>query len=144
MWRKATKDDLIATLSQSEVDAFAQDSDWQSEPVENLLNRTAEFVRSFLRRNTSVKMCPVAGTLPEGLISPAMDYAAFDVLKRHDVAIGEDRRNARRDALELFEKVAANEITPESYLEEGEKTSELNEIASTPAAGKAIPFRLLD
>lgn len=144
MWRKPTIDDLAATISQTEIDAFSQGSSWGSEPIETLLMRSAEFVRSFLRRNTSVKMCPTEGTLPEGLISPCMDYAAFDILKRHDVAVGEDRRNARRDALELFEKVAQNAITPESFREEGDEDQEKNEIASTPIAGEPVPFRLLD
>ena len=144
MWRKPTKDDLIATLSRAEAESCERSSNFGNEPVEMLLARTAQFVRSFVRHNPSVKMCPQEGTLPEGLISPAMDYAAFDLLKRHKVNVGEDRRKARQDALEFFKSVARNEITPESYLEEGENEADLNEIASTPAVGNAIPHRLLD
>jgi hypothetical protein len=144
MWRKATKDDLFATLSKSEAEACERSSDFGSDVIELILSRTAEFARSFLRRNPAVKMCPLSGTLPEGLISPAMDYAAFDILKRHKINVGDDRRKARQDALDIFERAAQNHITPESYQDEGETDIKKNEIAATPMAGEAKPFRLLD
>ena len=55
-----------------------------------------------------------SGTLPESLVSPAMDYAAADVLKRMNVPLNEDRRKARERAEELFRDVAAGKYTPES------------------------------
>jgi hypothetical protein len=117
-WRAPTTSDLIATLSKAEVDAFDQSVPASaSAPSEDLVARTASFVRGFIRRNHHVRLGP-AGTLPEGLISPAMDYAAFDVLKRLPVEVGAARVKAREEALLLFEDVAADKVTPESFGED--------------------------
>jgi hypothetical protein len=117
-WRAPTTADLIATLSKAEVDAFDQSVPASaSAPSEDLVARTASFVRGFIRRNHHVRLGP-AGTLPEGLISPAMDYAAFDVLKRLPVEVGAARVKAREEALLLFEDVASDKVTPESFGED--------------------------
>ena len=118
-WRAPTTADLIATLSKAEVDAFDQSAATGATTTASadLVARTAAFVRGFVRRNHRVRLGP-AGTIPEGLISPAMDYAAFDVLKRLPVEVGAARVKAREEALLLFEDIAANKVTPESYLEE--------------------------
>jgi hypothetical protein len=109
-WRAPTTSDLIATLSKAEVDAFDQSVPASaSAPSEDLVARTASFVRGFIRRNHHVRLGP-AGTLPEGLISPAMDYAAFDVLKRLPVEVGAARVKAREEALLLFEDVASDKV----------------------------------
>jgi len=113
-WRTADEADLAATLSQAEIDAFrASGAADGTDPVARLLARTAAFVRGFAARNGNVAEGP-PGTLPESLISPAMDYAAADVLKRVGVPLSEDRRKAREDALKLFRDVAAGAYTPES------------------------------
>lgn len=125
-WRSPTSADLVATLSQAEVTAFnasvptpAQGSTALT-PSDDLVARTASLVRSYIRRNRQVTLGP-AGTIPEGLISPAMDYAAYDVLKRLPVDINSARTKAREQALILFEDIAANKVTPESWGEdEGE------------------------
>jgi hypothetical protein len=117
-WRAPTTSDLVATLSQAEVTAFDQSVPASaSAPSADLVARTASFVRGFIRRNHHVRLGP-AGTLPEGLISPAMDYAAFDVLKRLPVEVGAARVNAREEALLLFEDVAQDKVTPESFGED--------------------------
>jgi len=117
-WRAPTTADLIATLSKAEVDAFDQSVPASaSAPSADLVARTASFVRGFIRRNHHVRLGP-AGTLPEGLISPAMDYAAFDVLKRLPVEVGAARVKAREEALLLFEDVASDKVTPESFGED--------------------------
>jgi len=113
-WRIADETDLAATLSQGEVEAFRQDGAVDgSDPVSRLLTRTTAFVRGFIARNGNVKL-GTSGTLPESLISPAMDYAASDVLKRIGVSLNDDRRKAREDALKLFHDVATGAYTPES------------------------------
>jgi hypothetical protein len=117
-WRAPTTADLIATLSKAEVDAFDQSVPASaSAPSEDLVARTASFVRGFIRRNHHVRLGP-AGTLPEGLISPAMDYAAYDMLKRLPVEVGAARVKAREEALLLFEDVASDKVTPESFGED--------------------------
>jgi hypothetical protein len=135
-WRAPTTSDLVATLSQAEVTAFDQSVPASaSAPSADLVARTASFVRGFIRRNHHVRLGP-AGTLPEGLISPAMDYAAFDVLKRLPVEVGAARVKAREEALLLFEDVASDKVTPESFGEDEADGSE----APFPAWSPPPPY----
>lgn len=114
-WRQIDENDLAATLSQGEIDAFRQDASIDgSNPVARLLSRTVAMVRGYIATNGKVRRMGPSGTLPESLISPAMDYAAADVLKRIDVPLNDDRRKARERAEDLFKDVAAGKYTPES------------------------------
>ena len=114
-WRTVDENDLAATLSQGEIDAFRQDASLDgSDPVARLLSRTVAMVRGYIATNGKVRRMGPSGTLPESLISPTMDYAAADVLKRQNVELNEDRRKARERAEDLFRDVAAGKYTPES------------------------------
>lgn len=114
-WREPTEDDLAATLSREEIEAYRQDGDFTSDPVATLLRRTAARVRGDIRTNGNVRLSPGEYELPESVISAAMDYAAADVLKRLNVPMNEDRRKAREDALALFQRIAEGRYTPESH-----------------------------
>ncbi len=114
-WIEPTESDLAASLSQGEIDAFRQDASLDgSDPVARLLSRTVAMVRGYIATNGKVRRMGRSGTLPESLISPAMDYAAADVLKRLAVPLNDDRRKARERAEDLFKDVAAGKYTPES------------------------------
>ena len=114
-WRTVDENDLAATLSQGEIDAFRQDASLDgSDPVARVLSRTVAMVRGYIATNGKVRRMGRSGTLPESLISPAMDYAAADVLKRLAVPLNDDRRKARERAEDLFKDVAAGKYTPES------------------------------
>ena len=136
-WRIPDRRDIAATLNQKELDEFQAHPDFLSDadPVADLIKRTAELVRGYIRdgrrRNRNVSMSPHAYEIPESLISPAMDYAAYDVLKRLPLGINEDRKNARQAALDLFKEVANGNYTPEPYTPDGE--------AGDESAGLALP-----
>ena len=139
-WRSLIEDDLAATLSQREIDAFRQSaSNAGSDPVESLLSRTAEMARGYCRANRSCRVAAGAGLVPESLVSACCDYAAYDVLKRLPTPVGEDRRRARDQALELFRAVAKGDVTPEDPEEAADASP-----AGSPAAAPAAPPRLLD
>ena len=114
-WRKPPEDDIVATLSHEELDAFKADGGWSADPVELLCRRASALVRDYLRTNGNVRMSPVEGEIPEGCISPAMDYLAFDVLKRFRLTVTQERKEARAAAIAYFEKIAAGKLQPESY-----------------------------
>ena len=119
-WREVDENDLAATLSQGEIDAFRQDGALDgSDPVARLLESTVSLVRSYCSMNGSVRMGP-PGTIPCALVIPAMDYAMAKVLNRLAVPLSEDRRSALRKAEETFDNIAKGVITPESYSENGE------------------------
>ena len=118
-WRTVSETDLAATLSQAEIDAYRASGPIDgSDRVEVLLQRTVSTVRGWISCNGSVRMGPL-GTLPLSLISPAMDYAAYDLLKSQDMEVNETRTKARERAEQLFEKIATGVFKPESYSEDG-------------------------
>ena len=120
-WRKPELRDLAAKLNQRELNEFRAHPDFATaaDPAADILAQTAEYVRGFCRRNKQVTLSPEAGSIPESLMSPAMDVAAFDVLKRISVDINESRRIAWEKAVDLFREVASGAYTPESWSDEG-------------------------
>lgn len=119
-WREVDENDLAASVSQGEIDAFRRDGGLDgSDPVARHLESTVALVRNYCSMNGSVRMGP-PGTIPAGLVIPAMDYAMAKVLNRLAVPLSEDRRNALRKAEETFDNIAKGVITPESYSENGE------------------------
>ena len=128
-WRKPEERDLTAKLNQRELAEFKKFPDFATaaNPATDLIEQTAEFVRGFCRRNKQVVICPARATIPESLMSPAMDIAAFDVLKRINTNVNESRRLAYEKALELLKDVASGAYTPESYSdEEGDADADSN------------------
>ena len=136
-WRKPTIRDLTAKLNQKELAAFKQHPDFASaaDPASDLLEQTAEFVRGFCRTNKQVRMSPAEGTIPEGLISPAMDIAAFDVVKRINVDPNEARKSAWEKALELLDRVAKGEYIPASWSPEETPEDDTSSNKATPFFG---------
>lgn len=139
-WRKLFEDDLAATLSVDEIAKFRRSAPHGgADPVADLLSRTAEMARGFCRANRSCRVAAGAGLVPESLVSACCDYAAYDVLKRLPTPVGEDRRRARDQALDLFKAVAKGDVTPEDPEEAADAVP-----AGSPAAAPASPPRLLD
>jgi len=114
MWRKPTEADIVATLDRDEIQAF-KNGEFETDPVETLLARVASYVRGYLTTNGNIRLSPVEHEIPEATISPAMDYLAVDILKRLSIPVSEDRREARKEAISYFDKIATGKITVESY-----------------------------
>lgn len=116
VWRSPTEKDLGSSISAAEIEAYrtAAADEEQGDAITNLLTRTVDHVRGYLRGNSKIKMGP-KGTLPESLIAPAMDFAAFDAVKRVPRANTEDRRSARSAAVTLFGRVQSGTYDVESY-----------------------------
>jgi hypothetical protein len=120
-WRKPDIDDIYATLTKDEVEIYRTSANWTEDPIKRLLTRSVGVARGYLKANGRVRMSPDAVSLPESCISPAMDYLAFDILKRLGVKISDDRRDARRQAIAFFEKIASGEMSVEDYGESEDK-----------------------
>ena len=143
-WVRPTETDLAANLSQGEVDAFRRDGALDgTDPVAPLLDRTASLVRTWIASGGRCSKMGPAGTIPAGLVIPAMDYAMAKVLNRISVPLTEDRRNALKRAEEIFDKIAHGEIAVENYVDGSEA-----EVSASPASSAAFaapnPERLLD
>ena len=110
-WIEPAETDLAANLSQGEVDAFRRDGALDgTDPVAPLLDRTASLVRTWIASGGRCSKMGPAGTIPAGLVIPAMDYAMAKVLNRISVPLTEDRRNALKRAEEIFDKIANGEL----------------------------------
>lgn len=83
--------------------------------MNRILIDTAELVRSYCRSNSNIQLSPTTGEMPDSLISPAMDYAVVQLLKRMPLQISDERKNARDAALRIFGDVAKGILIPESY-----------------------------
>ena len=115
-WRKVDEADLAAVLSQGEIDAFRQDGSTDgSDAVARLIASTAGFVRSHIATSGKVRLAPDPVWLPEGLVVPAMEIAAYTVLKRIDVVPNEARKTAYQDAKSMLKDIAAGNLAVESY-----------------------------
>ena len=99
-------------------------------------------MRGWISCNGDVRLGP-SGTIPEGLVSPAMDYAAADLLKRIDRPLNDDRRKARERAETLFEKIAQGAYKPESYTADG-TLDDATRPATSPSFAQPRPERILD
>lgn len=113
MWREPTEGDLCATISQPEIDAYGRSVG--DGAVAALLRRTAALFRGAIRTGGRARLSPQPYGLPESVISKAMDYAAFDVLKRQNRAVIEDRRKARDEAEEFLRRLERGEYEPEGW-----------------------------
>ena len=143
MWIEVTEADLAATISQSEIEAYRRSGSHDGRDcVADLLSRTVAVFRSWISCNGAVHLGP-PGTIPEGLVSPAMDYAAADLLKRIDRPLNEDRRRARERAEALCEKISQGVFAPESHTPSG-TADDSTRPATAPAFAAPNPVRLLD
>ena len=114
MWRAPTIADLSLSISETELDAYSAAATESGETAEGLLRRGADLARGYLRRNRAVTLGP-AGTVPEAVVAPLMDYLAVDVVKRTPLGVSDDRRRARDQALQLFRDIAADRYDVESH-----------------------------
>lgn len=141
-WRRLTEGDLAAYLSQREVEAYRRSADYTADAVASILAATGHLVRAHVRSG-GVRVSPASEpAIPEALVPPALDYAAFDLLKRFRLPVPEDRREARRQAIDLFAHVAERKLAVEP---DGEGEEAGASPSTAPATGRANPEkRLLD
>ena len=114
-WRAITRADVTASLTLKETESYQRSVDFGDDPLPILIERTTAYARLAIRSNGRVRMSPDASTLPVSVISPACDYMVFDILKRIDVEVGEDRRRARQQAIDFFDRIQKGEVTPEGW-----------------------------
>ena len=134
-WRAITRADVTASLTLKETESYQRSVDFGDDPLPILIERTTAYARLAIRSNGRVRMSPDATTLPVSVISPACDYMIFDILKRIDVEVGEDRRRARQQAIDFFDRITKGDVTPEGWDEpENEDTghSAAQLISSSP------------
>lgn len=139
-WRKITRADFAATLSEAEIRAFGQSDDYTENTIEQLVENTVSTVRGFILSGRRCRVSPDLSTLPDMLVSPAMDYAAYNLLKRYNRNPNEARTRAYERANALFDKIAAGDVVPEDF----DAADPMRPVAAAPAFSPPRPARLLD
>ena len=114
MWRLPTATDLAATLSDMEIEAYRTSFADEGDPIAIRLNLTAARFRGAIRTGGRSRMSREEYSLPESVIGVAMDLAAYNILKRLDVAINEDRRKAYEKAEDFLRRLEEGKIEVES------------------------------
>ena len=117
-WRRPTRDDLTARLSDDEQSAFSASSGFSPDVVEGVIAQAAAFARDAIRSGARARLSPEDGSLPEGLLRPVMAIAVLDILNRFSIPPSEARREAAKAAEAYLAEVAAGEVVPESYAED--------------------------
>lgn len=105
-WRTVTESDLVSSLSHQEVEAFRRSADFEHDPVERQLAGVVAKVRGYIRASRTVALDPNEATIPESLVSDAMDYLRYEILTRMNIVVNESRTKAYERALETFKEVA--------------------------------------
>lgn len=114
MWRIATVNDLAATLSDKEIEAYRVSFANEGDPIAIRLNLTASLFRAAIRTGGRSRMSREEYALPESVISKAMDYAVYDILKRLDRVPNEARNRAREQAEEFLRRLEEGKVEVEN------------------------------
>lgn len=127
-WRAPEKKDLEAVINDKEVEAYKRGTEKvETDVAAELMKQAAGVLRGYMRRG-GVTMSPNVAEIPEELMGPTMDYAAYSLCKRFNIQISKERTDAFNKALDLFKAVAKREVVPENYTNE-----------TTATGGRVLP-----
>ena len=135
-WKQPTQDDFFATLDAEEAALFARNENDDRTPIDLQIAMTVSHVRGFIRSGRKCRMPSDESLLPDMLITPAMDFAAFNLLKRLRRNVNESRTKAYDRACSLFEKIGQGAIVPEDYGEDPAQVEPETSLARPSIAAK--------
>lgn len=125
-WRAPTRSDLEGSMSALEIDGMATKALGEDQDaIAQALRRAVVRVRAYCRA-AGITM-GADGTIPDELVPDAMDMAAFDVLKRLNLEVKQDRRDSNAAAIKRLEAVASKDL---AVL--GSESAETESAATTP------------
>lgn len=121
-WREITQADIEGVLSAPELAAYqaaavADDQD----PMADAVSKVVQQCRGYIADHPSNQLAE-GETLPERAILPALHIIRVEILTRLDMEVSDDRRDARREAIRFFERVADGRVSieaPEGAVEAG-------------------------
>lgn len=106
-WRAITEADVVNRMGGPELEGLraAALADGQSDPVAATIALIVSKVRRACISNGNITM-GAAGTIPEDLLTEALDLIVWEIMKRPGAAILDDKgSNARHDAVNKADKV---------------------------------------
>lgn len=138
-WKRLTEAGLESRLSRAEMDAYRRSARDGSDPVPALLAQEAALCRAHLRTGGRCRLSPDPLAVPPSLEGACYDIAAYDALKRMPCDIGQDRRLARGDALNLLARCSDGTFSPEGWDGDGGEDGQRAVPAATdPDAGARL------
>lgn len=116
-WRSVTESDLLQKLSSDELESLrsAGLAQGQADPVATQISWLVNFVRGYIRANTRNQL-GAAGTLPESVILPAIDYLVVEIPSRVAgllIDLNDTRKTSKDLAVQLFRDIAAGRFAVE-------------------------------
>ena len=114
-WRKPTRDDLTARLSDAETEAFSLSSGFSPDVADGVLAQAAAFARDAVRSGGRARLSPEDGAIPDGLFRPVLAIAVLDLLNRFSIPPSDARRDAAKSAEAYLADIASGKIVPEGY-----------------------------
>lgn len=116
-WRAITEADLLLKMSGGELAALRSASlgEGQADPLASQLSQLTDYVRGYIVAHAANTLGP-AGTLPERIIPPAIDYLIGDVSGRVAgmfIDINGIRAKAYDNAIQLFRDIAKGSFVPD-------------------------------
>ena len=139
-WRTPTEQDFLATLEEREAEVFARNLEADRAPMTQQMALAVSHVRGCVRSGRKCRMPADESLLPDMLVGPAMDYAAFNLLSRLRRDVNASRTKKYDRACALFDKVAQGVVVPEDY---GEDPSTIQPEAALATASVRAKHRLL-
>jgi len=111
-WITITADDVRSILSQPEIEAVDEEhlETGQTSPLTVILSTVTKRVRAHVASGGNT--LGATGTIPDELLSAALALIRFELLTRlpGDTWLNEDRRAAKRDAVDELKMAARGEL----------------------------------
>lgn len=144
-WTTVAEQDLAGRLSQREIDAFRASpaASMGADPVADTISAAVDLARGYCRSNGNLRPGP-AGTIPRSLLSPVLDIAAYNLLRRLPVPAQEDRRKAYDAALAILRDVAEGRSTPEGHDEAEDAASGTVAVAVAVSSRRRVTAEKLE
>ena len=142
-WITLTEAQVLAALSGAEQAALAAQNtkDSKADPVPAIVTSVVREARSAVRAFQSNQLGP-AGTIPDEMQNACLDYARYLILNQLPIKtlLTEQRIQAKKDALELFDKIAAGK----RLIEQPPANQVSTEVIPTQGGGATVVRRSRD
>lgn len=110
-WISITEDDLLTAISGDELTGYREAAlaEGQPDPVQPTIDQAADLVRGYVGGWKQNTLGP-AGTIPQKLLSAAVDIIVARIPSRVGKSPKEGRKDARDAAIKLLEQVSAGKF----------------------------------
>jgi hypothetical protein len=123
-WRAITEDDIKTRISGSELETLrsAHLADGQADPIPSVISQITSRVRRACESAADIAM-GAAGTIPEDLLSEALDLIVRELMKRPGYVADDALTKIRMEAAELADKALQRVAAGDETIEDADPSS---------------------